>query len=158
MPLSETLARVEREIAAKDLGRARDRLTGLVGTYPNDLSLRRRLAEVYWTLGDRAMAGRYWYLEEDRTEEMHDAITAFEHSHGGDGELIRRALKFRGDASRLPERLSTLLEPHAGRRATDRNDDSASPFPGFRYGCMAALALAATFAMIGFVTVLRWLF
>jgi hypothetical protein len=42
MPIDETLDKVASEIAAGDLGKARDRLHGLLNTYP-DLGLRRRL-------------------------------------------------------------------------------------------------------------------
>ena len=63
MPIEETWARIEDEIAARDLGKARDRLHGLLVTYPEDLAIRHRLGEVYWMLGHPAMAGRYWYLE-----------------------------------------------------------------------------------------------
>jgi hypothetical protein len=41
------LRRVEEDIARGDLGKARDRLHGLLKDYPDDLALRTRLAEVY---------------------------------------------------------------------------------------------------------------
>jgi hypothetical protein len=43
MAIEQTLNRVERDIASGDYGRARDRLHGLIATYPNDLALRRKL-------------------------------------------------------------------------------------------------------------------
>ncbi|WP_348541291.1 DUF6584 family protein [Streptomyces sp. SAI-208] len=47
MPLSETLARVDADLAACRVPLARQRLRGLVSSFPYDLTLRRRLAEVY---------------------------------------------------------------------------------------------------------------
>ncbi len=45
---------------------------------PHDLTLRRRLAEVYRLYGDAAEAGRWMYLEEDRYAEE---TAAFEARH-----------------------------------------------------------------------------
>jgi hypothetical protein len=66
MPLRETLARVDADLAAGRIPVARQRLRGLVSSYPHDLTLRRRLAEVYRLYGDAAEAGRWMYLDNDR--------------------------------------------------------------------------------------------
>ncbi|MEU6539972.1 DUF6584 family protein [Streptomyces sp. NPDC047000] len=66
MPLRETLARVDADLAAGRVPVARQRLRGLVSSFPNDLMLRRRLAEVYRLYGEPAEAGRWMYLEQDR--------------------------------------------------------------------------------------------
>ncbi|MFD7438431.1 DUF6584 family protein [Streptomyces sp. NPDC059861] len=66
MPLRDTLARVDADLAAGRVPVARQRLRGLVSSFPNDLMLRRRLAEVYRLYGDPAEAGRWMYLEHDR--------------------------------------------------------------------------------------------
>ncbi|GAA3075539.1 DUF6584 family protein [Streptomyces glomeratus] len=66
MPLRDTLARVDADLAAGRVPVARQRLRGLVSSFPNDLMLRRRLAEVYRLYGEPAEAGRWMYLEQDR--------------------------------------------------------------------------------------------
>ncbi|MBY8867255.1 DUF6584 family protein [Streptomyces sennicomposti] len=66
MPLRDTLARVDADLAAGRVPVARQRLRGLVSSFPDDLALRRRLAEVYRLYGDPAEAGRWMYLDEDR--------------------------------------------------------------------------------------------
>ncbi|MEU3553793.1 DUF6584 family protein [Streptomyces fragilis] len=66
MPLTDTLARVDADLAAGRIPVARQRLRGLVSSYPDDLALRRRLAEVYRLYGEPAEAGRWMYLEQDR--------------------------------------------------------------------------------------------
>ncbi|MFF8378866.1 DUF6584 family protein [Streptomyces sp. NPDC015661] len=92
MPLSQTLARVDADLAAGRVPMARQRLRGLVSSFPHDLTLRRRLAEVYRLYGDAAEAGRWMYLEEDRrTEET----TAFEERYGSPGWRMK-ALAWRG--------------------------------------------------------------
>ncbi|UWW95990.1 hypothetical protein GO605_14935 [Streptomyces murinus] len=66
MPLKDTLARVDADLAAGRIPAARQRLRGLVSSFPSDLTLRRRLAEVYRLYDEPAEAGRWMYLEEDR--------------------------------------------------------------------------------------------
>ncbi|MFG2455701.1 DUF6584 family protein [Streptomyces sp. NPDC048523] len=78
MSLRETLARVDADLAAGRVPVARQRLRGLVSSFPYDLTLRRRLAEVYRLYGDAAEAGRWMYLEEDRHA---DETVAFEARH-----------------------------------------------------------------------------
>ncbi|NGO80079.1 hypothetical protein G6045_31135 [Streptomyces sp. YC504] len=75
MPLTETLARVDADLAAGRVPVARQRLRGLVSSFPYDLMLRRRLGGVYRLYGDAAQAGRWMYLEEDRDA---DETAAFE--------------------------------------------------------------------------------
>ncbi|MDQ0832173.1 hypothetical protein QF032_004017 [Streptomyces achromogenes] len=92
MPLRETLARVEADLAAGRVPVARQRLRGLVSSFPYDLTLRRRLAEVYRLYGDAAEAGRWMYLEEDRDA---DETAAFEVRYGSPGRRMK-ALAWRG--------------------------------------------------------------
>ncbi|MFF5784715.1 DUF6584 family protein [Streptomyces sp. NPDC012693] len=87
-----TLARVDADLAAGRIPMARQRLRGLVSSYPCDLTLRRRLAEVYRMYGDAAEAGRWMYLEEDRTVEE---TTAFEARFKSPGWRMK-ALAWRG--------------------------------------------------------------
>ncbi|MEU3527368.1 DUF6584 family protein [Streptomyces sp. NPDC038707] len=92
MPLRETLARVDADLAAGRIPVARQRLRGLVSSFPYDLTLRRRLAGVYRLYGDAAEAGRWMYLEEDRDT---DETAAFEARYGSPGWRMK-ALAWRG--------------------------------------------------------------
>ncbi|MFF8641110.1 DUF6584 family protein [Streptomyces sp. NPDC015345] len=92
MPLRETLARVDADLAAGRVPVARQRLRGLVSSFPCDLTLRRRLAEVYRLYGDAAEAGRWMYLEEDRDA---DETAAFEVRYGCSAWRMK-ALAWRG--------------------------------------------------------------
>ena len=55
----ETLMRVREDIAAGRLSLARQRLRGLVGSYPQRLDLREQLAELYRREGIPSQAGRW---------------------------------------------------------------------------------------------------
>ncbi|MEU8738109.1 DUF6584 family protein [Streptomyces halstedii] len=92
MPLRETLVRVDADLAAGRVPVARQRLRGLISSFPHDLSLRRRLAEVYRLYGDAAEAGRWTYLEEDRNAEE---TAAFETRYGSPGWRMK-ALAWHG--------------------------------------------------------------
>ncbi|MGW9369568.1 DUF6584 family protein [Streptomyces xanthophaeus] len=92
MPLNETLARVDADLASGRVPVARQRLRGLISSFPYDLTLRRRLAEVYRLYGDAAEAGRWMYLEEDRNA---DETTAFEARYGSPGWRMK-ALAWHG--------------------------------------------------------------
>ena len=81
MPLELTLRKAAAEVERGDLAsvlRARQRLVGLVTSYPDRLDLRERLAEVYRLLGDQAQAGRWSYLSEARHEAE---VAAFERAY-----------------------------------------------------------------------------
>ncbi|WP_030216129.1 DUF6584 family protein [Streptomyces sp. NRRL WC-3626] len=95
MPLTATLARVDADLAAGRVPLARQRLRGLVSSYPTDLTLRRRLAEVYRLYGEPAEAGRWMYLEEDRDA---DETSAFEARYPTAQERMR-ALAWHGPES-----------------------------------------------------------
>ncbi|NJQ14658.1 DUF6584 family protein [Streptomyces bohaiensis] len=92
MPLRETLARVDADLAAGRVPLARQRLRGLISSFPHDLTLRRRLAAVYRLYGDAAEAGRWMFLEEDRNA---DETAAFEARYGSPRRRMK-ALAWRG--------------------------------------------------------------
>ena len=176
MPLTDTLAAVERDIENGDLGKARDRLHSLVSSYPGDLSLRRRLAEVYSDLRFPAMAGRYWYLEEAKTPAMAAACAAFERSCGGDPLKILLAIKYRGDLDAIQDTYAgrTLLELRARSKARHpwfpipvRNAQANRVQPDRKSsagnaallaGCLIVGLLALSLMVVGAITVIQRIF
>ncbi|MET7456858.1 DUF6584 family protein [Streptomyces sp. NPDC005574] len=96
MPLTETLVRIDTDLAAGRVPMARQRLRGLVSSFPNDLTLRRRLAEVYRLYGEPAEAGRWMYLEADRDPAE---TAAFEARHPAPHQRMK-ALAWSGPESR----------------------------------------------------------
>ncbi|GAA1336465.1 DUF6584 family protein [Saccharothrix algeriensis] len=81
MPVELTLRKAAEEVERGDLAsvlRARQRLVGLVTSFPDRLDLRERLAEVYRALGDTAQAGRWAYLSDERDERE---VAAFERAY-----------------------------------------------------------------------------
>lgn len=167
MALQEALQRVQEDIAAGNLGRARDRLHGLVWQYPNDLSLRARLAEVYWQLQFPAMAGCYWYLHEPTTEAMRHAIAEFERSCKGDPLHMLLRLKFRGNPKELPpyarhqlERLQQQCQRKYGKYPIFQAKSKQFTSPNWQHrlatgGCILALIALFGLALLGAGVVLQ---
>jgi hypothetical protein len=97
----QALSRVEEDVKNGDLGKARDRLHSLIQNHPSDTSLRSRLAGIYWQIRLPVEAGRYWYLEESRSEEEEMAVDIFKKNCGyRAGEILRR-LKLKVDTEQL---------------------------------------------------------
>lgn len=174
MSKEQTIKAVQNDIDQGNLGRARDRLHGLISSYPNDIELRVQLADIYSRLQYPAMAGRYWYLEENKTEEMNAAVAEFERSCGKDPLQILLALKFQGsldaiNSSFAKERLLSIqqeckvkylnypefgLKGAAKWKQTIRGKATSAVIPTIFF---TILILFMVLAFIGFLTVVSWL-
>ncbi len=117
MTLERTLESIEANINAGDLGKARDRLHGLLSSYPDNLELRKRLGAVYWRLQMPEMAGRYWYLEEAKDLDMTAACRRFEVQFGNDPAYLLFALKFRGEVEAIKDTFAGQLLLDLDKRA-----------------------------------------
>ena len=182
MPLAQTLERVREDIRTGDFGKACARLHGLIGSYPDNLDLRRQLGEVYWNLHMPAMAGRYWYLVENKDERMQAACKRFEDEFRKDPYKILFALKFKGDedtikgtyAGRVLEDLERRVSqkypemPHVRANLSAKNRLTRSEPRVYRIrdlilklGCFIAIAVLVFFVIIGALTtistVVKWL-
>ncbi|WP_242236078.1 DUF6584 family protein [Bacillus cereus group sp. BfR-BA-01316] len=157
----KTLKRIEKDIENNNLGKARDRLHGLIATYPNELALRKKLGDIYFTLQYPEMAGRYWYLEKEKTNVMHAACLQFEKSMGNDPYHIVRALKFKGDHDIIKELYTEhTLQPLQKKVAEELIDDYEETWKDklFEWGCLALFAFLLSTAIIGIFTILDWIF
>lgn len=109
------LERVKADIASGDLGKARDRLHGLINSYPDDFSLRPVLADIYWQMKCPEDAGIYWYFVANRSEEMQRAIDVFEQRSKSDPLLILQRLNLRIN-------LATMEDSYAKERIEHLTD------------------------------------
>jgi hypothetical protein len=168
-----TLERVEQDIAGGDYGKARDRLHGLIVTYPNSLALRQKLGDIYWQLQYPAMAGRYWYLEEDKSPNMMAARKIFEDSCGHNPLQIVHALKFKGNLESLDSELAQnkLLTLQAqvknkygyhvdfqqqSAESNRRSPRSRLSGKMLAIGCGVVMVLGLALMIIGLITVINW--
>ncbi|MGG0729448.1 DUF6584 family protein [Bacillus paramycoides] len=157
----KTLKKIENDIENKNLGKARDRLHGLIATYPNELGFRKRLGDIYYTLQYPEMAGRYWYLEKDKTGVMHEACRQFEKSMGNDPYHIIRALKFKGEHDIITGLYTEhSLQPLQKKVVEELIDDYEETWKDklFEWGCLALFAFLLFSAITGIFTILDWIF
>ncbi|MGW6302740.1 DUF6584 family protein [Peribacillus butanolivorans] len=157
----KTIKKIEEDIDKNDLGKARDRLHGLISTYPNELELRRKLGDIYFALEYPSMAGRYWYLEKNKTSEMVKAYILFEKSLGNDPFKIARALKFKGDSEILIRlELDQIISPIQNKvkeNLLEQPDDLLKDKLVI-FGCFSIIILTILFALIGVYALLNWIF
>ena len=176
MPIEQTLKKIEYDISTENCRRARDRLHGLILTYPDNLSLRRKLGDIYWKLQYPEMAGRYWYLEEDKSPTMTTACAVFERTFGNDPLHILIALKFRGDIKSIEDTFPgrTLLALHTqakqkhgyyvdfqkqkAERYIQRASNKSRHDKMLGIGCIVGLVIGIGLMIVGLVTVVAWLF
>ncbi len=176
MSLKQTLQKVEADIQQGDYGKARDRLHGLISSYPDDLSIRRKLGEIYWKLQFPAMAGRYWYLEDDKSPEMEIACKSFESTFGNNVMKMLFAIKFQGDFRLIEEHYAgrVLLNLHEQAKEkyrfyVDFRNKRANKFYQspkgknknslfIAIGCLIFLVVLIGLVGIGLVTIAGWIF
>ncbi|RAS83558.1 DUF6584 family protein [Priestia endophytica] len=158
---SKTLKKIQEDIEKNDLGKARDRLHGLMSTYPNELALRKKLGDIYFLLKYPDMAGRYWYLEENKTPEMVEACLQFKKSMGNDPIAIAKGLKFKGE-SEILEKLELRQETSPIQHKVKESllEEPQEPFIDkvIIFGIFSILILTILFALIGVYTVFNWIF
>jgi hypothetical protein len=165
-PKERTLEKVEAEIAAGKLGIARDRLHGLVNTFPCDLALRSRLGDVCAGLGYPIEAGRFWYLDNNPTPERAPSIAAFEKHCENDPTIIFRRLRLKCSPEEFTDpdvagKVAQLISECVSRGLTPPNyakQTRATPWKDrlFLYGCVTLLVLGILLAAIGIATVYEW--
>lgn len=175
MPVEDTLARVEADLASGRVRLARQRVRGLVGQFPDRLDLRDQLAELYRRDGDLAQAGRWGYLHDHPDPKE---VAAFRRAYGDDPVKLMQMLRWRAgeDSAPSPEvraRLRALREEaemRVGAPVAWVNPEPPKPGTTLRGrigtvfaagGCLLVLGLSmiGIYALItmGISTVVDWL-
>ncbi|TDL83396.1 DNA helicase [Peribacillus frigoritolerans] len=157
---ANTLLKIEEDIKKNDLGKARDRLHGLIATYPDELELRRKLGDIYYELKYPSMAGRYWYLEKNKTPEMQHACIEFEKSMGNNPFQIVRALKFKGDKEILKnlefsDNFSPVQKKVTEKLLEEPEDSVIDKL--LVVGCLSVIFGTIVFAFIGVYSFVKWI-
>jgi hypothetical protein len=100
--------------------------------------LSQEIGDLYLELGFPAMAGRYWYLMEDKSHEMAAACEEFERSLGNNPVLIREALGW------LPE-----WSPYAKERIEELDGRAKAFRREHQYNLKPARGLGDRIALVG---------
>lgn len=173
-PVPETthgvLARARADLQAGRAWKARDRLVGHVAEHrdPEALDL---LGQVLHDMGDLPAAGAAWFGSPRRGPEVDEAVAAWRERHGDHfGEMWRslpRTVRKEPRSAKLEALRKRAIDQDTaeGRirpRGADRRapGDGGADSGGFDAATLIAWILAALFvacAVIGLVTVLRWM-
>jgi hypothetical protein len=115
--IERTLVRVEEDLRAGRSQLAVQRMRSLIGSFPQRLDFRERIAELYRAQGNLAQAGRWSYLAEVRDPREEEA---FHKAFGRDPARMMRALAWRGSeddaATTIAQELLRLLSGKGPRR------------------------------------------
>jgi len=167
MIMDEKMVQIEQEIAEGKLGIARDRLQGLLSSFPADLTIRSKLGEVYWKLGYPIDAGRFWFTELEPNEVQQLAVTKFLEHHRFDTQAIEKALKL---PSGLLEPLDLEIRQRCANLARDHfqklgytdslqaDEKTERTFRRMGWGCLIVLGIVAIAVVRLFIDFLNWLF
>jgi hypothetical protein len=172
MNTDEKLQSIQLDIDKGLKKRAIDRLHGLILNYPNELMYRRKLGQIYLDIGFEDSAGKYFLLENDRTEEMNEAVTIYLKSVNESGWKILNDIKFRGDRKKLSvfanqqlNEFELLSKKETGRIPTfreKRNGNQRINQNGkLDFGTVLVIAIFISIILliiIGLITVIRWIF
>ena len=177
MALDKTMEMIEKDKQAGNLGKARDRLHGLLVSYPDNLELRKHLGEIYWLLQMPDMAGRYWYLEEIKDERMNTACRIFEKQFKNDPVFILLAIKFKGNTENDPDTFANKTleflhqqawEKHSWyadfrkkgiakfQREADAPKTKKNTDKVIKWGCIILVIFAIFFLVFGVVSFMKW--
>lgn len=160
--------KAKQDVREGRLWKARDRLAGLLATFPADQKILNLLGEVHFQMADLPQAGRYWYLTDRQGPEVDAALQALAERYGS-GRNLARAIPIRAPIDlypsvvreRLGDELFPLLHPQAwaeppaklprGGYVRDRGDPLKSPFGRTKFGEFAGTlgGLTAAVVLIG---------
>jgi len=172
MNFEEKIERVDNDLDKGLKKRAIDRLHGLIKTYPDELIFRTKLGHIYLDIGFKDNAGQFFILEKDRTNEMDEAVTIYLDSVNKSGWKILNDIQFQGDKNNLndfaKQRLTEFEEwskKETGRIPTFRKKRIGPPRTKEKgtwdFGAIlivGVLISVVVLTIIGFVTVVRWIF
>ncbi len=127
MGKSETLRRVDADLARGHTHLAQQRLASLLAVHPADLALRARRADIYRRVGDWAQAGRWGFLTEDASPAE---VAAFERAWRSPSARLR-ALRLAVDPFRdlgplARERYLDLADAAKAEKPASRDDDGGT--------------------------------
>lgn len=97
------LYRIEQDLKAGRKKKACDRLRNMINQFPNDLSLRKKLGQIYFEGGFLDEAGKFWILSPPENNEMENAVEIYRKSLSNSGNAILKDIVFRGDKNLLDE-------------------------------------------------------
>ncbi|MDT0554620.1 DUF6584 family protein [Patiriisocius hiemis] len=174
--MENKLRSIEADIQNGLKYKSADRLRNLINEHPNEQKLWNRLAELYYDSGFLDSAGKYWILTEPTDERIKKCVEIYEKSVNYSGYQILQEITFRGD--------KTKLSKYAQKKLAELESDSkekTNHIPEFKpkvnkpkkqnkkyvqtfkdklggYVIFGIVAVIVVLIIIGFVSVIKWIF
>ncbi|MDR3023763.1 DUF6584 family protein [Chryseobacterium sp.] len=101
--------RIEQDLKEGRKKKACDRLRNMINQFPNDLSLRKKLGQIYFEAGFLDEAGKFWILSKPENNEMEAAVEIYRKSLSNSGNAILNDIVFRGDKDLLDEHAKKVI-------------------------------------------------
>ncbi|MCS4305512.1 DUF6584 family protein [Chryseobacterium sp. BIGb0232] len=101
--------KIEQDLKAGKKKKACDRLRNLINQFPDDLSLRNKLGQIYYAAGFIDEAGKYWILSQPENKEMEKAVELYRKTLSNSGNAILKDIVFRGNKAQLNEYATKVL-------------------------------------------------
>ncbi|WP_213278127.1 DUF6584 family protein [Chryseobacterium indologenes] len=108
--------KIEEDLKVGRKKKACDRLRNMINQFPNDLSLRKKLGQIYFEAGFLDEAGKFWMLSKPENNEMEAAVEIYRKSLSNSGNAILKDIVFRGNKD--------LLDEHAKKVISELEHDS----------------------------------
>jgi tetrahydromethanopterin S-methyltransferase subunit G len=174
--LKEKLEKIDSEIENGLKFKASDRLRNLIQDNPNETQLWNKLAELYYDSGFLDSAGKYWILTEPTDDRIKNCVEIYEKSVNYSGYQILQEIVFRGDKSKLSEFAQNKLAeleadskkkadyvPKFSPKKNKRKNTNSEYKQTFKdklggYLIFGIIASIVILIIIGFVTVIKWIF
>ena len=174
MSLKGKLEKIDSEIENGLKFKASDRLRNLIQENPNETHLWNKLAELYYDSGFLDSAGKYWILTEPTDNRIKKCVEIYEKSVNYSGYQILQEITFRGDKTKLSEfaqkKLAELesdskektnhipeFKPKVNKKKNSKYEQTfKGKLGGFVF--FSILALIGIFIIVGFVTIIGWIF
>ncbi|WP_374105512.1 DUF6584 family protein [Chryseobacterium sp. NKUCC03_KSP] len=100
---------MEEDLKAGRKKKACDRLRNLINEFPDDISLREKLGQIYYDSGFKDEAGKFWILCKLQNFEMKEAVDIYRNSVSNSGNAILKDIVFRGNKNQLSQYSRDIL-------------------------------------------------
>ncbi len=101
--MENLFSRIDQDLKEGKKKKACDRLRNLINQFPDDLSLRKKLGQIYYNAGFLDEAGKFWILTEPENDEMKNAVALYRETLSNSGNAILKDIVFRGNKAQLNE-------------------------------------------------------
>jgi hypothetical protein len=159
--LQADLTAVRTAISSGQLEEATNRLGAICCYTPPDFSHFKEIGDLYWELGFPAMAGRYWYLLDNKTDKMLSACDEFQRSLGNNPASIIRVLdpwflepppEIESKLEELRNRSQDFQRQYHGEQ---ENPQSILPRILF-FGCAVLMTIMMFIFVSGIIFIIQW--